>query len=51
MGTSASWSLGRPTLLPATRATATPVPYSGYQINSGATVAEPMGTPYIGGGM
>ena len=50
-GTSMSWSYGRPPLLPASRLTAPNVPYSGHQINSGATVAEPMGTPYIGGGM
>ena len=51
MGTSTSWSLGRPTLLPATWATAKYMPYSGYHINSGTTVAEPMGTLYIERGM
>ena len=50
-GTSTSWFFGRPSVLPATRATTTYVPYSGRQINSGTTMAEPMGTPYIGGDM
>ena len=50
-GTSTLWSFGRPTILPATRATATNVPYSGHQINFGATVAELMGAPHMGGGI
>ena len=49
--TSTSWFVGRPMLLPATKTITTNVPYSDHQINFGATVAEPMGTPYNGGGM